>query len=147
MRQSLKVLGLVGLAMLALTALASACDDGEDDDSSTTVAVEGVDFAFDGVPATLPEGRVTLEFSNGGAEFHEMVLVRLPEGMTLEQAMELPEEEAPPPIGIVFAQPGEQGAGLTATLEAGNYAMVCFIENEQGPHAFQGMVAELTIEG
>ncbi len=136
------------VALLALTALligslALACDD--DDDS---FAIQGRDFAFDGVPESVDAGTVTFTFENTGTEFHEMALFRLPEGMTLQEALELPEDdESVVPSGILFALPGDQGGGLTVDLKPGTYALVCFIENENSPHAFQRMVAEITVEG
>ena len=55
------------------------------------IAITGRDFAFDGVPETVDAGPVTFTFENAGAEFHEMILARLPEGMTLEEALALPQ--------------------------------------------------------
>ena len=111
--------------------------------------MEGREYAFVGIPATLPAGRTTFTFENIGAEEHEMGMVRLPEGLTVAEALQLPEEEAEAVltfIGTVVAKPGAAGADRTLDLEAGRYGLVCFFENEQGPHAFQGMVAEFTVE-
>ncbi len=113
-----------------------------------TIAITGLDFAFDGVPETVDAGLVTFTFENTGAEFHEMILARLPEGMTLEEALALPpDDESLLPIGVLFALPGVQGGSLTVDLEPGTYAFICFFENEQGPHAFQGMAAEFIVAG
>ena len=145
---------LVVLALLATFAVgAAACDDDDDDDDSATeVAIRGIDFGFDGVPETLSAGTHRITFANDGAEVHEVVIFKLPDGMTLEQALELPEEESDAlfyegVIGVLFARPGEQSAGtLIAELTSGNYGLLCFVENANGPHAFQGMLAQLGVE-
>lgn len=138
----------IALLSLAVGSLALACDDDDDDDASgTTYDVRGVDFGFEGAPSTLDTGTATFTFENAGAEFHEMALARLPDGLTIEQALELPEDDdSVLPDGILFAAPGTQGGALTVDLQAGTYALVCFIDNENGPHAFQGMVHEITVE-
>lgn len=51
------------------------------------VLVRGTDYAFD-VPETLPPGRTTFAFENAGQVPHEMILVRLKEGVALPQVME-----------------------------------------------------------
>ena len=141
-------LATVMIAVLA-SVLAVACgDDGDGGAEATVLAVQGHDYRFAGLPESVEPGTYTFTFENAGSEFHEMTLVRLPEGMTIGEALQLPEEETFEVlglVGIVFATPGELGAQLTVDLEPGTYAFVCFIENEQGPHAFQGMVAQLTV--
>ena len=137
--------GALGAAMLG------GCDDDEDGDggaaAAETVAIEGREFAFDGVPGELERGSYTLTFENAGAELHELVLAPLPEGVSLLEALELPGEEGPQPIGIVFAAPGTASAGsLLVDFEPGRYALVCFIENGDGPHVFQGMQAEIVVD-
>ena len=135
---------LLGLAFLA------ACDD-DDDDASAAIALQGREFAVEGVPASLDAGEHTFSFENIGSEVHEMIVLKLPDGMTLEQALQLPEEEADEVlfggiVAILFAQPGQQGtATVTATLTPGTYGLLCFIENANGPHAIQGMFAEFAV--
>ncbi len=131
-------IALLALAALLIGSLALAC--GDDDDSA--FAIQGRDFAFDGVPEKVDAGTATFTFENTGTEFHEMGLARLPEGMTLQEALEL---ESIVPSGILLAPPGERAGGLTVDLEPGSYVLFCFIENENGPHAFQGMVAQITV--
>lgn len=122
-----------------------------------------VDYAFEGVPETVPAGTVALNLTNEGEELHEMIIFQKPEGDTRspEELLNDPamEESGPPPAGFTFAAPGETGTGL-AQLEAGSYFAVCFIPlgstpdaeepaegDESGPpHFTQGMVAEFTVE-
>ena len=74
-----------------------------------------------------------------------------------QELLALPEEEAMAKVDMVaavFAPPGDESYSV-ADLEAGDYAMVCFIptgaseENPEGtgpPHFIQGMLAEFTVE-
>ena len=141
----------VVLLLLGVAAFAACGDDDDDDDAAAVIALEGLDFAFRGVPASLDSGDHTFSFENTGSEVHEAILLKLPEGMTLQQALELPEEEADEilfsgVVAILFAQPGQSGtATITASLTTGTYGFLCFIENENGPHAIQGMVASFDV--
>ena len=126
-----------------------------------SVAVTAVDYAFQGVPATVPAGNVAFELTNGGSEQHEMIIFRKADGVTqsIEEILELPEEESESLVvfaGAAFAPPGESGGSLT-NLEPGQYGMVCFIpvgsvgdanpeEVEGPPHLSQGMFAEFSVE-
>ncbi|MGH9084703.1 MAG: hypothetical protein ACRDYW_04570 [Acidimicrobiales bacterium] len=118
------------------------------------VDVTATDYAFD-APDTVPAGTVALSLTNDSdAEEHEMIIFRRADGVDLsfEEILELGEEEAEDKIvfsGAAFAPPGETGSSL-ADLEAGDYAMVCFIPvggAEDGPpHFTQGMLHEFTVE-
>lgn len=133
-----------------------------------TTSVTGVNYAFEGVPATLPSGTVAVEFTNEATdEMHEFIAFRKnnPDQPT-DEILSLPEEEGEQAItfaGAAFAPPGESSTTLV-TLEPGSYVAVCFIpvgadpdappgppeEGEEPvggpPHFTQGMVAEFTVE-
>jgi hypothetical protein len=120
-----------------------------------SVAVSGVDYAFEGVPATIEAGTVAFEFTNeSDAEDHEMVVFRKEEGDTrsAEELLNDPAVQETGPgefVAAAFAPPGAEGAAL-AELESGDYIMVCAIPvggAEDGPpHFTQGMVAEFSVE-
>lgn len=126
------------------------------------VDVTAVDYSFEGVPDAIDAGVTSFEFANDGEEMHEMVLFRKNDGVDLsaEELLELPEEEAMTMatfVGATFGEPGSSDEYLVADLEAGDYAMVCFVptgvtseaefETADGPpHFTHGMVAELTVE-
>jgi uncharacterized cupredoxin-like copper-binding protein len=119
-----------------------------------SASVTGVDYAFEGVPETLPAGTVAVEFENASEEEeHEMVVFKKNDpNQSTEELFELPEEEAMGLItfaGFAFASPGESSSSLL-TLEPGAYTMVCVIPvgGEEGgpPHFTQGMTAEFTVE-
>jgi hypothetical protein len=76
-----------------------------------TVFVYGVDYAYQGLPSSVPVG-TQLRFGNRGAEAHELAVFRRNEGTTesWEELLQLPEEEAlakVTPIDAVFALPGQ----------------------------------------
>jgi hypothetical protein len=129
--------------------------------------VQAVEYAFEGVPATVQSGILAIDFSNSGAEVHEMALMRLNDDTTetVEELLQLPEGEALPkvtPAGHAFAFP-ETGDITFVDLQPGEYFVACFIpvgttpdkieELESGgepggpPHFTEGMVAKFSVTG
>lgn len=122
-------------------------------DLAETLDVDGVDYGFEGLPATIDAGRVGLRFTNRTEhdEPHEMVLFKKSAGVTesAEELLELPEEESMSKVsmqGVVFADQPDQTVVAMYDLEPGQYMAVCFIPvggGEDGPpHFTSGMVAE-----
>ena len=103
---------------------------------------------------TLPDiaaGTHTLRFVNDGKQIHEVQVMRLNEGATMEQFMAgmAPGAATPPPATMVGG-PGALSPGLedywTLTLEPGKYVLLCFVPDSDGvPHFAKGMVQEWTI--
>ena len=122
-----------------------------------TVEVTGIDFEYEGVPETIDAGTVAFQFTNDAeTEDHMMGILKKKDGvdLTWEELLDLPEGEAESMTefkGEAFAPAGESSSAL-AELDAGEYAMICFIpvgspEVEDGPpHFTQGMLAEFTVE-
>ena len=48
--------------------------------------------------------------------------------------------------GFAFAPPGAASDGKLKAKKTGEYAYVCFIENEAGPHYRQGMFGRFTVD-
>jgi uncharacterized cupredoxin-like copper-binding protein len=125
-----------------------------------SVDVTAVEYAFEGVPETLPSGNVAFSFSNEGEEVHEMLMVRYKEETTtIEDLLELSDRQAQKKIEFLGASFGPPGAEDTETkaLTPGKYALLCFVpvgatseeaaETAQGPpHVARGMSAEFTVE-
>jgi hypothetical protein len=140
------------------------------------VRVGLVDYAFGGLPESVPVG-TKLEVTNTStAELHELVAFRLPdsEQRSVDELVALPPEEIEPLLGVptmvLLAPPGEDGFAVLGdgTLAApGRYVVVCAIPvgadpqefldaaaTSDGPpqvaggppHFSQGMFAELTVE-
>ncbi len=97
----------------------------------TSQEIVTVDYAYEGVPASLPAGEVGIRLDNQGDEVHEAVIFRINDDvdMDIEELLQLPEEEAEPQVeftGVAFAAPGENGSAVV-DLVPGRYALVCFI--------------------
>jgi hypothetical protein len=126
-----------------------------------SIDASGIDYGFQGVPATVPAGPVSFEFTNDSThqEAHEFVVFKKNEGVTQSatELLQLPEEEAMTMASFVsatFAPPGESDYTVTE-LEPGDYFVACFIpvgsteENPEGsgpPHFMEGMVTEFSVE-
>jgi hypothetical protein len=128
--------------------------------------VTGTEYAFEDIPETVEAGQTAITFTNQGGEEHQLVLIRVNDGVTasVEELAQL-QEEAFSMIevkGFAMAAPGESDPGFV-DLEPGRYGALCFFpvgstpevvaaaeeigqEIEGPPHFTQGMVAEFTVE-
>ena len=117
--------------------------------AEVTVEVTMLDFAFDLSQDTVPANAlVAFTLPNEGQYPHEFAVVRLPEGITVEQVLADPAlEEQIQFFGGAFAEPGQVGQFGLEGLEPGTYTAVCFVDVPEGiPHVMRGMVAEFTVE-
>jgi uncharacterized cupredoxin-like copper-binding protein len=112
-----------------------------------------VDFAFNLTTLSFPAGDVTFQATNNGQQPHEFFIAKLPEGVSLQQALEADDLAA---LGVEDIggfqpiDPGEQATWTFLDLEPGRYGYVCFVPDandpEGTPHAFKGMVGEFTVQ-
>ncbi len=118
------------------------------------VTVDLVDFNF-AIPAEIGAGPKVWQISNKGQQWHEMAIVKLSEGATIDDVMAMLQSEeepsGPPPFEDVAFwspnSPGETGY-VTWDLPAGEYTVICFLPDLAGDfssHAAHGMVANLTV--
>jgi plastocyanin len=127
--------------------------------TGSTIAVAGVEYSFQGIPASVKAGS-TLTFKNDGTEMHEMVVIRRNAGVTKPFMAILGEGEAAARsqvtvLGVAVAVPGTAAPNSVTVDVAGDYALVCFIPvgTKPGgptgaggpPHFVQGMLAEFTV--
>lgn len=103
-----------------------------------TVEVGGVEYAFTGLPTSVPVS-TTLTFTNEGAEIHEMVLDRIADGVTesFEELMALNASgvdlKAEGYIDTDFADQmllavsGQTAEGSITLDQEGRYVVLCFI--------------------
>jgi hypothetical protein len=107
------------------------------EETTNNITVGGIDYAFD-APSTLPPGPTAIAFENRGQVPHEMILVRLKEGMTLDQLMEGTEAGGNPRDfteggpGILIAEPGQTAASrlLVDLLPGRSYVLICNFQDE-----------------
>ena len=104
------------------------------------IEVTGVDYAFTGVPETIPSGPIGMRFTNGtdADEEHELIIFKKADGDTrsAEEILNDPaaQEQGPGEFaGAVFAAPGET-AGTFLDLAPGDYIAVCFVPVGSGEH-------------
>lgn len=116
--------------------------------AANLVTVTATEFAF-AAPATIPAGLTTVRLVNQGREMHHVQLVKLAEGHTAAELLQ--QGEGPLPAWATFVggpnvhAPGAHSEA-TLVLEAGEYALVCFIPSPDGvPHIAKGMVKPLTV--
>ena len=133
---------------VAATANAAAPQSGPN-----TVHIVAKDYSFD-APAQIPAGLTRLHLMDQGKELHQAQLIKLGEGKTFEEfmtALKSMKPNTPPPAWVIFSG-GPNGAApggtseATETLEAGNYALICFIPSSDGiPHVMKGMAKSLVV--
>lgn len=116
------------------------------------VTVVGTDYAF-AVAPTLEHGPTAFSFENQGRVRHEMNLVRLKPGVTLDSLLHTPPGPARRALveggGLLLAEPGEPSPyQLLADLTKGRtYAVVCNLQDapDKPPHTQLGMFASFEV--
>jgi len=145
------------LAILITTLILSACS------SSTTalpvdtasaipeITIKAADYSFE-APDQIEAGLVKVNLVNDGQEPHHAQIVRLNDGVTLEQfqaALQEGEAAAFPLIAFVggpgLVDPGLQ-TQVTLDLVPGQYVLLCFVPSHDGmPHLAKGMVRPIEV--
>ncbi len=134
-------------------------EEGEEEDEEVAteplegaqvIPVTGVDYGFEGIPAEVPAGAVSFEFTNEGEAAHEMAVFKLGEGVDLDELLsrdEEPSDEEAQDVTGTFAPPGQGGAFANAEdLTPGTYAVVCFIPGPEGKAHYElGMKTTFTV--
>jgi len=120
------------------------------------IVVAGGDheYTFDTEATTLEAGPVVVTLTNNGAEEHMAQLLRLRDGVDLDQfATEAPTDptgQRALELAEAFGGPTAVGPGDSRSsvqvLEAGDYILICFVPAADGqPHAAKGMVRPITV--
>ena len=108
------------------------------------------DFSFT-LSARLTAGTHLVEVRNNGAQTHEIELVRLLPGKTAQEALAWVHkpEGTPPGVPLGGVAPLARGGvnWFEADLEAGKYALICFLPDatDGRPHFAHGMVQEIEV--
>jgi hypothetical protein len=143
---------LMLLSLVLLSLVLGACQQQPQiPDTGQSISVKAADFSFE-APDQIQAGPVTITLDNTGQESHHVQLVRLNDGVTLEQfqaALQEGEEAALPLVtfqgGVASLSPGKQGQ-VTLDLEAGQYLLLCFIPSADGvPHLAKGMIKPVSV--
>ena len=155
--RSLSLLPLIALLAACATKDASKTAAGSDSTKPVAAAVPhqmtivASDYKFD-APDEVPAGMMTIHLVDNGSEMHHVAFVKLNDGKTMADLAEALKKNGPPPAwavdhgGVNPPHPGGGMASATQMLEAGNYALLCFIPSADGvPHFAKGMVRPLTV--
>lgn len=115
-----------------------------------TADAEMVDYGFNVSQTEFEAGRpIAFTAVNNGEYPHEIAVLQLPEGTTMDQVMSDPAlQEQVAFYGATYAEPGQQALPLILLdLEPGTYTMICFVDVPEGvPHVARGMIAEFTVQ-
>jgi hypothetical protein len=149
-------------AVVAVAATACSSSSSSSGGGTTTpdATIFVQNFRYNGVPATLPSGIVTLLFQNQESFpiDHEMIPIALPSGKTAQDVINGAKANGPADednwlhIGGDFGA-ASTGAGIVEVLNLppGNYAFACWQTGTQSggtngpPHAAKGMVTAFTV--
>ena len=123
--------------------------DEQPEEGAHVVRVAARDYAFE-IEGDVGAGRTSFVLANDGATAHFLVLQRILQG-TLEEALAF--EGDPEAEGLVevlgfsgVAAPGGDLEVVTADLETGDYALVCFVPDASfTPHAQLGMTLPFSV--
>lgn len=108
------------------------------------------DYAYEIAPQ-ITAGRHTLRVENAAAQPHEVVLVRLAPGKTVQDvvAWEQTHQGPPPalPVGGTALLSTSESNLVTLDFEPGEYALLCFVPDagDGKPHVAHGMVRQITV--
>jgi uncharacterized cupredoxin-like copper-binding protein len=129
-------------------------------DASPEIVLQ--EYAFDHLSDTFAAGRHIWKVTNGGHQPHQMIVGKVPDGMTFQQVLA---GFQPPPDGTPVAgamrradfhavggleiiSPGNSAWSIIDLQEPGTYAVVCLVPDEHSGmlHVAEGMAAVFTVE-
>ncbi len=143
-------------ALSGAVALAAGCAKKEVppavQSSPNHVVVTASDYAFQ-APDSISAGLEMFHLLNKGPSIHHIQLVQLDSGKTMADLMTALKKSGPPPPWIrmmggpnAVAPTGVDTGFTYMTLQAGSYALLCFVPDSTGaPHAARGMARALTV--
>ena len=115
------------------------------------VAIKLADYSFT-LSQPITAGRHEISVTNDAVQTHEVVLVKLPPGVTAKATADWVEsgmkgKPVAQPIGGLAGIGHGQTASFSATLTPGNYGLICFIPDSKDgkSHVMHGMVKEITV--
>jgi len=122
---------------------------------AAAVNVDLIDFQFT-MPEQVKAGAQTWQIENKGEQWHEMAVLKLNEGVTVQDVLammmsETPPDGPPPYEEMAFWAPMSAGerAWMDVDLPAGEYTVLCFLpdfaSDPPKSHLEHGMVRTLTV--
>jgi hypothetical protein len=117
---------------------------------TSDITVTEVDFAF-APSAPFTAGHHVVKVVNNGTQPHEMVVIQLAPGKTMDDLAKWGQTYAGPPPGSTLGGAAPMMPGqveyIPLDLTAGNYALLCFVVDPAShmPHLAKGMALPFTI--
>ena len=114
------------------------------------VVIKLADFSFEMTP-TLTAGHHTIKVEDAGPQPHELVLVKLEPGKTVEQMVQWTEKMQGPPPGTFLGGVSPISVGeasyISLDLTPGEYGLLCFVSDpkDMKPHFMHGMMKQVTV--
>jgi hypothetical protein len=117
-------------------------------EGATVIDGELVDYAFELSQTSAPAGDIAFTVTNTGEYPHEIAVLQLPDGITIDDVFADESLFAQVQFfGFTFAEPGQAANPLVLRdLPPGTYTLVCFVDVPEGvPHVMRGMVLEFEV--
>jgi hypothetical protein len=130
----------------------------------TQLDVTGIEYEFEGLPKTVPAGKVAIRFTDTGAELHELQVFRVKGKDSVKKIVGLSEKEQRKKgeeVGGTFAVQGQTSYAFVDMTKPGRYGVVCHLPvgstseeaieeageaHDAKSHAQEGMYATITVE-
>jgi hypothetical protein len=130
----------------------------------TQLDVTGIEYEFEGLPKTVPAGKVAFRFTDTGAELHELQVFRVKGKDSVKKIVGLSEKEQRKKgeqLGGTFAEQGQTSYAFVDMAKPGRYGVVCHLPvgstsveaaeeageaHDAKSHAQRGMYATITVE-
>jgi plastocyanin len=136
--------------MRMLTAVPPAASAQAAPEPAADITMTLVDYGFT-LSTPLTPGRHTIKFDNTAAQPHEVVLVKLNPGTTMQQWVDAANKMTGPlpgqlMDGMAGIAPGKHGYA-TVDITPGEYGLVCFAPDMKDgkPHFLHGMIQQITV--
>lgn len=133
-----------------------AAEDNDNAEPQADLTISMIDYSFVIDAAEVAAGSVTIKLVNDGPmEAHEVAIVKLNEGASVQDFLAATAPDAPPGpppgqgvAGMAALEVDEHGY-VTIDLEDGaTYGLICFLpssHNQGAPHFTLGMVSQFTV--
>lgn len=116
--------------------------------TSITTTISGNRYTLN--PATVADDTVLFEVTNNDQVDHELLVLRLGDGVTSGVLLRTPGPQLPEGVTMIGQATIERsGSGrlLLTSLEPGSYTIVCLLPDQNGvPHLADGMETAFTVE-
>jgi hypothetical protein len=129
------------------------------------VPVTGIEYEFQNLPKTLPAGKTAIQFTDTGAEIHELDILRVKSKDSAKKIAGMSEKDLSKKTESVagtFATQGQTSYTIADLTKPGRYVAICHLpvgstseqaleeagkKHDAKSHAQQGMYQEVKVEG